>query len=171
MTPADRSLAPEPGSTAVASARDEVAPIAFLVGRWAGEGEGAYPTTEPFRYREEIEVEDVGDAFLLYDQRSWSTDTGELLHAERGVLRWIGEARVDLTLAHPIGVAEVAEGTVTGTALELRSIAVPRSSTGSPVASLARRYRVDGDELTYEVDLALDDVPETLHVWATLRRS
>jgi len=168
-SPTGGSLAP--GTRSTAPIRDEIAPIAFLIGRWTGEGDGAYPTTEPFRYRETIEVEDVGDAFLLYAERSWSVDGGELLHTERGVLRAIGDGRVDLTLAHPIGVAEVSEGTVSGTALELRSTAVPRSSAGSPVAALSRRYRVDADELTYEVDLALDDVPETLHVWATLARS
>jgi hypothetical protein len=168
-TSAEGSLAPRTRSGT--PVRDEIAPIAFLIGRWTGEGDGAYPTTEPFRYREEIEVEDVGDAFLLYGQRSWAIGSHALLHAERGVLRAVGEGRVDLTLAHPIGVAEVSEGTVSGTALELRSTAVPRSSTGSPVAALARRYRVDGDELSYEVDLALDHVPGTLHVWATLARA
>jgi hypothetical protein len=30
---------------------------------------------------------------------------------------------------------------------------------------------VQDDALSYEVDMALDDVPSTRHVWATLRRA
>jgi hypothetical protein len=152
-------------------ARPELAPLAFLVGTWRGEGDGTYPRTEPFRYREELRFDDVGDTFLLFSQESWSLPSGEPLHFERGVLRPAGAGRVELTLAHPLGVVEVSEGSVEGTSIELASTAVARTATGSPVASLARRYRVNEDLLSYEVDMALDDVVSTLHVWASLRRA
>jgi hypothetical protein len=148
----------------------ELAPIAFLVGAWEGEGDGDYPTTEPFRYREELRFEDVGDTFLLCSQQSWLLPGGEPLHFERGVLRVVGPGRVDLVLAHPLGVAEVSEGSLDGTSIEVASTSVARSSDGSPVAGLSRRYRVNGDTMSYEVDMALDDVASVLHVWATLRR-
>src|SRR5581483_9726272 len=35
----------------------DLEPIAFLLGRWHGEGDGEYPTIEPFRYREEVELD------------------------------------------------------------------------------------------------------------------
>lgn len=143
--------------------------IAFLVGAWAGEGEGEYPNVEPFRYREEIAFEDVGDTFLLVTQSSW-TPGGAPLHFERGALRELGDGKVDLTLAHPIGVAEAAEGTVEGTSITLRSTAVVRTPTGSPVTQIQRRYRMDDRRLTYELDMAMDGVARTFHVRATLRR-
>jgi hypothetical protein len=31
-----------------------VAPLAFLLGKWRGEGEGSFPTISPFRYGEEL---------------------------------------------------------------------------------------------------------------------
>lgn len=31
-----------------------VAPLLFLLGKWRGEGEGTFPTINPFRYGEEI---------------------------------------------------------------------------------------------------------------------
>jgi hypothetical protein len=151
--------------------RPELAPIAFLVGTWRGDGDGDYPTTDPFRYREVLRFEDVGDSFLVFSQESWSLPGDEPLHFERGILRGAGPGRVELTLAHPLGVAEVSEGTVDGSSIELTSTSIARTSTALPVASLARRYRVQDDALSYEVDMALDDVPSTRHVWATLRRA
>ena len=145
--------------------------MSFLLGVWEGEGNGDYPTTEPFHYREELRFEDVQDAFLLFSQQSWSLPGGDPLHFERGVIRTAGPGRVELTLAHPLGVVEVSEGNVEGTSIELTSTAVARTATGSPVTSLARRYRVRDDVLSYEVDMALDDVASTMHVWASLRRA
>ena len=144
-------------------------PLAFLIGNWRGEGEGEYPGVEPFRYREELSFEHVGDPFLLVTGSSWTLD-GAPLHFERGTLRPLGDGRVDLALAHPIGVAEVAEGTVRGTTVTLRSTAVVRTPTGSPVTEIERRYRVEGRDLFYELDMAMEGVARTFHVRATLAR-
>jgi hypothetical protein len=148
----------------------DVAPLAFLLGTWRGEGEGGFPTMEPFRYGEELTFDHVGDAFLRYAQRSWSVDAGAPLHLERGFLRPGGPGRVELTLAHPIGLTEIAEGDLDGTAFTVASSTVGRTATGSAVRAVRRRYRVDGDELTYELDMELDEVPMTRHLRATLRR-
>jgi hypothetical protein len=147
----------------------DLAPLAFLLGTWRGEGEGEYPGVEPFRYREELSFEHVGDPFLLVTESSWTPD-GAPLHFERGTIRSLGEGRVDLALAHPIGVAEVAEGTVDGTNVTLRSTAVVRTATGSPVTEIERRYRTEGDGLSYELDMAMEGVARTFHVRATLAR-
>ena len=103
-------------------------------------------------------------------ESAWTPD-GAPLHFERGVLRPVDDGRVDLTLAHPIGVAEVAEGTVDGTTVTLRSTAIARTPTGSPVTEVGRRYRMEGDELSYELDMALESVARTFHVRATLSRA
>lgn len=147
----------------------DLAPLAFLLGSWRGEGEGEYPGIAPFRYTEELTFEHVGDPFLLVTESSWTPD-GAPLHFERGTLRPVGDGRVDLALAHPIGVAEVAEGTLEGTALSMWSTAVVRTATGSPVTEIERRYRLDGDDLSYELDMATDDVARTFHVRASLRK-
>lgn len=144
-------------------------PLAFLIGNWRGEGEGEYPGVEPFRYTEELSFEHVGDPFLLVTESSWTPD-GAPLHFERGTLRPLGDGRVDLALAHPIGVAEVAEGTVEGTTVSLRSTAVVRTAAGSPVTEIERRYRMEGDDLTYELEMAMEGVARTFHVRATLPR-
>lgn len=147
----------------------DLEPLAFLLGTWRGAGEGEYPGVEPFRYREELSFDHVGDAFLLVTESSW-TPEGAPLHFERGTLRPVGTGKVDLALAHPIGVAEVAEGTVDGTTVSLRATSVVRTATGSPVTEIERRYRREDDRLSYELDMALEGVARTFHVRATLRK-
>lgn len=150
----------------------DLEPMAFLLGRWIGEGEGRWPPGgEPFRYREKMSLEHVGDTFLLYAQESFSPDGAEPLHFERGFLRSAGPGRVEALLAHPLGIVEVAEGTLEGTALELASTAVGTSATGSAVTELRRRIRVEGDLLTYELDMAMRHVPLTRHLDGRLRRA
>ncbi|MGZ5289326.1 MAG: FABP family protein [Actinomycetota bacterium] len=150
----------------------DVEPLAFLVGTWRGEGLGEYPTIEPFRYGEELSFEHVGDAYLTYMQRSWLLDDGSPVHLERGFLRPGTEGALELTLAHPLGLTEVSEGTLDGTSFELATIAggIGRTTTGLAVTGLSRRYRVDGPTLAYELDMATEDTAMTRHLAAVLRR-
>jgi THAP4-like, heme-binding beta-barrel domain len=150
----------------------DVLPIAFLLGTWHGEGVGQYPTIDPFRYGEEMVFEDVGDTFLLYAERSWRLDDGSPVHFERGFLRPAGDGAVELVLAHPIGVTEIAHGRVDGTTMDLATGAgdVGRTRTGLDVTGLTRHYRVDGDVLAYRLDMATERTPMSLHLEAEVRR-
>lgn len=147
--------------------------FAFLLGVWRGEGTGAYPTIEPFAYREEVVFEHVGDAFLLYRQESWGSTDDAPLHFERGFLRpGAAAGDLELCLAHPIGVTEVAHGSLRDTRIELATApaSVRRTATGLAVAGLRRRYEVTGDTMRYTLDMATDTTPMTRHLEGTLRR-
>ena len=148
----------------------DLAEITFLLGTWRGEGEGVWPGAGDFRYGEEMIFEHVGDPFLLYTQRSWSPEDHAPIHLERGFVRPVGLGRVDLVLAHPLGVAEVAEGTVSGSVIDVASTAVALATTGSPVTELHRRIRVEGDTLSYELEMATREVPRRFHLRGVLRR-
>ena len=88
--------------------------LAGLVGTWRGGGRGEYPTIDTFAYEEETRFWHAGAAFLYYHLRSWSPKSGAHLHSELGFWRAGAGGRVDVTLAHPLGLTEVAEGTVSG---------------------------------------------------------
>ena len=151
---------------------DDLAPLAFLLGTWRGEGDGEYPTIEPFRYHEELVFEHVGDPFLLFRQSSWLAGDDAPLHFERGFLRpGVRPDAVELTLAHPLGLTEVAESTLFGAELSFASTSVGRTGTGSAVTALRRHYRLDGDVLSYEIDMAMDETAMTRHLVAELRRA
>ncbi len=148
----------------------DLAEIAFLLGTWRGEGEGEWPSTDPFRFGEELVFEHVGEPYLLHTQRSWAFENDEPIHLERGFLRPAGPGRVELVLAHPLGMAEVAEGTVESRVIEVATTSVALAATASGVTELRRRIELEGDELRYELHMAMRETPLTSHIRSRLRR-
>jgi hypothetical protein len=146
--------------------------LSFLLATWRGEGDCTYPTIESSHYGEELTFSHVGEPYLVYTQRSWMPEDNAPVHLERGFLRPGAEGEVELALAHPLGLTEIAHGTLHGTGLELSTAqgGVGRAHTGLAVTGIVRRYRVDGDVLRYEVDMATEDTPMTRHLVAELRK-
>lgn len=153
----------------------ELKPLADLVGTWVGEGEGEYPTITSFRYREEVVFGHVGKPFLTYRQSTVNQGTGEPAHSEVGYLRAVGDGRVELVLAHPTGVAELAEGTIEvldeGVRLHLRSTGVSHTTTAKEVRRIERRIEVAGPVLRYDVAMAAVGHPHQRHLTGELHRA
>lgn len=147
-----------------------IAPLGFLLGTWAGEGAGEYPTITAFRYGEEIRVAHSGKPFLFYVQRTWALDDGRPLHAEAGYLRHVGDGRIELVLAHPTGITEVSEGSLGGSRLRLRAVRMAATATAKRVDALERDIEVDGTRLTYAIRMAAVGQPLQHHLSATLDR-
>jgi len=126
--------------------------ISALVGHWAGEGEGEYPTIEPFRYRETLEISSRPDhPALHYEQRTWrQTPSGEeVSHWETGLLRLFSGGDVRIINAQG-GRSEVMDERV------LRSL---------------RHLRFDGETLSYEMRMETTATNEmSLHLTADLKR-
>jgi hypothetical protein len=148
----------------------DVETLAFLLGTWAGQGKGSYPTVEDFAYDETIAFGHVGKPFLSYLQRTNRQPDGFPLHAEVGYWRCSAPDHVELVLAHPSGVVEIQEGTVAGRRIELRSGFVAGTTTAKEVTALERTVEVDGDVLHYTVRMAAVGVPLTHHLQAELHR-
>jgi hypothetical protein len=148
--------------------------LAPLLGAWAGRGSGKYPTIEPFDYLEEVVFSQVGRPFLVYGQKTASAVDGKPLHAETGYLRVPQPGYVELVLAHPSGITEIEVGTYTvaGATIELEMTAstIGRTPTAKEVSTLGRRFRVDGDELSYSLQMGAVGQSLQHHLAAVLYR-
>ena len=150
-----------------------IAAVAPLLGTWSGAGRGDYPTIEPFSYLEEVAFAHTGKPFLTYTQRTRS-EAGQPLHAETGYLRTLSPPRIELILAHPTGITEIDEGTITerdgGLYIEVHSTTIGLSAAAKDVMALRRSITVRGDELHYTVQMAAVGQPLVHHLTATLHR-
>jgi len=148
----------------------DLAPIAFLLGRWRGEGVGGYPTMDDFRYGEEVTFRHNGKPFLAYEQRTWALDDGRPLHAETGYWRPQPGNALEVVLAHPTGVVEIYYGTVAFHRIELATDLVARTTSAKEVSALKRLYGIVDGRLMYAVDMAAVGEPMASHLSATLDR-
>ncbi|MHC9292266.1 peroxynitrite isomerase [Mycobacterium sp. LTG2003] len=151
-----------------------IAVLAPLLGTWAGPGSGEYPTIESFDYFEEIAFGHVGKPFLAYSQRTKARDDGRPLHAETGYLRVPAPDRLEWVLAHPTGITEIQEGTLTtdgdSITMDLTATTIGLTASAKKVTALARSIRVKGDELAYTVRMGAVGQPLQHHLAATLTR-
>ncbi len=150
-------------------------PLARLVGTWLGEGTGAFPTIDPFSYREEVVFSHDGRPVLAYRQRTWRSDSDIAMHVESGFLRSQIDGRAELIVAHPTGLGEVASLDIVedGAALILdggRST-LQRSASAKDVSDVRRRFRIVGDELHYDLWMTYAGHEDVHHLSALLRRT
>jgi hypothetical protein len=148
--------------------------LAPLLGTWAGQGSGKYPTIQPFEYVEEVVFAHVGKPFLAYSQKTRAVTDGRPLHAETGYLRVPRPANVELVLAHPNGITEIDVGTYSVTGglieIELSAMSIGLSPTAKAVTALGRSLRIDGDRLSYSVQMGGVGQPLQDHLTAVLHR-
>jgi hypothetical protein len=148
--------------------------LAPLLGAWQGRGSGKYPTIDPFDYFEEIAFSHVGKPFLIYGQKTKAASDGRPLHAETGYLRVPRAGQIELVLAHPTGVTEIEVGTYTADGatieLDMTTSSIGLTPTAKEVTALGRRLRVDGDELSYSLQMGAVGQPTQHHLAAVLHR-
>jgi THAP4-like, heme-binding beta-barrel domain len=152
----------------------DLAALAPLLGTWAGRGAGKYPTIPAFDYLEEVTFAHVGKPFLAYAQKTKAVADGKPLHAETGYLRVPQPGHIELVLAHPSGITEIEVGTysVAGDLIEMQmsTTAVGLTPTAKEVTGLGRSFRIDGDELSYSVQMGAVGQPLQDHLAAVLHR-
>ncbi len=141
-----------------------------FVGTWRGQGEGEYPTIEPFGYTEELVVAPVPGRPVL----TWASRTRDLegnpRHAESGFVRPVADG-IELVLAHSFGIVEVAVGSIDDGRLAIDSLSLTGTPSAKDVTAVRRRYEVEGDELRYDIAMAAVGVVLSHHLRATLCRT
>ncbi|MEU4206147.1 FABP family protein [Streptomyces sp. NPDC039022] len=137
-----------------------LAPVAWLLGTWAGQGRGGYPTlAEEFTYAQEVTFSHDGRPFLRYEARAWLLDAqGAPLRPsarEGGWWRVQPEGRVEALITQPTGIAEVSVGQAGVGTIDLATQEVALAPTAKEVTATRRRYALtDEHALDFVHDLA-----------------
>lgn len=148
--------------------------VSNLVGTWLGKGEGGYPTIEPFRYRELLDITERSDhPALHYEQRTWriTEDREVVSHWETGLLRISSDGSLTLFNAQA-GRSESMTGTWRrdggGWKLELESNGY---SGDQRVRASSRVMSLDSKRLSYDMSMETAATQEmSAHLHAELTR-
>lgn len=144
-----------------------------LAGIWDGNGEGFFPTIEPFSYREVLEIDEVGSSNTLhYQQRTWRRTEGaeQASHLETGFISSGDAGSIEILNAQGGDRVEVLRGPIRFSngvlVIELESVVLAHDHR---MLRSWREFRFEGDRLRYTMGMATTAVPEGApHLTATL---
>ena len=156
----------------------DLAPLAWLVGRWAGAGLVGYPTIESARFGQEIVCSHDGRPFLEWRSQTWLLDDDgdqvRPLATEVGFWRVVPAGpdgtNVELLLCHPTGFVEMYAGVTEPARVQLRTDGVIRSPEAKEYTAGHRMYGNVKSNLMWVMDMAAMGEPIQSHVSAELKR-
>lgn len=152
----------------------ELAPLAWLVGRWEGAGSLGYPTIDSARFAQEIVCSHDGRPVLEWHSHTWLLDEqGERvrpLATELGFWRPLPGGEVELVLSHSSGVVELYFGRTETAKVELVTDGVIRSPHAAEYSAGKRLYGLVNSNLMWAMDMAAGGQPLQSHLSAELTR-
>ena len=160
------------------SLHDDLAPLAWLVGRWVGAGLVGYPAIAGQRFGQEIVCRHDGRPFLEWRSRTWLLDEeGNQVRpsaTEAGFWRPVplhaDGSNVELLLTHPTGIVEMYAGVAQPAKVEVRTDGVMRSPFAKEYSAAHRMYGYVNSNLMWVMDMAAVGQPLQSHVSAELKR-
>ncbi|MDK9611868.1 FABP family protein [Propionibacterium freudenreichii] len=150
-------------------------PLAWLIGRWQGNGHGTWPDSGDFEFGQQIEFSTNGQPYLHYFSQTYVADKNgnpvSPISMETGFWRPINDKNVDVVMCHPNGWSEVWTGKIDGAKIELVTDVVARTKNSELEYTGGERLygNVEGD-LLWTFDRAAKDVPLQPYMWGRLAR-
>ena len=153
----------------------ELTPIAWMIGRWEGNGKATYPGTEDFDFGQQIDFAHNGGKYLHYLSQIFEVDDQGMairpLDMETGFWRPQTDGSLEVVLCNPGGYAEVWYGSIEGAKIELATDAVVRTASAEDYAAGQRLYGNVAGELLWTFDKAAQGYSLQNYMWARLRRA
>lgn len=176
----------------------EVYPLAWLVGRWEGEGVVSYPTIPEARVRQEVVVDHDGGPYLRWSAtlwlaaegaegaedaedavddvvghgQVWSTESGYWrIPPDRPADTPDGKEPVELLLIDPSGHLTLYAGVVGNGRIDLASDLIARTPDAAEVNAATRLYGLVDGALLWAWDIAAFGEPLQAYASARLVRS
>jgi hypothetical protein len=173
----------------------EMYPLAWLVGRWHGEGVVGYPGVEEAPFTQDVVIDHDGGPYLSYtstirlvavpddasalDGAAGDGPLGDVWSTERGFWRIPPErpeglgsdlSPVELLLADPSGHGAFYVGATGNGRIDLVSDLIARTATGAEVTAGKRLYGLVQGDLMWAHDLAAFGQPMQSYASARLAR-
>ena len=163
----------------------EVYPLAWLVGRWEGEGVIAYPTIPEVAVTQQVVVDHDGGPYLRWTSTVWLADpTGEsgprVWGTESGFWRVPPDRPADLPtdrhpvellLVDPAGHLTLYAGVTGNGRIDLASDLIARTPDAAEVSAATRLLGLVNGELMWTWDIAAFGQPLQSYASARLRRA
>ena len=134
--------------------------LAWLIGRWVGNGHGEYPTIDGFQFGQEVVFQQDGRPFIHYFSRAWIVDA-EGNHVreaaqETGFFRPQGDGTLEAVMCHNTGFVEIWTGEIhpEQPRFEMVTDAVARTATAKEYVAGKRLYGYVNGDLLYAYDMA-----------------
>jgi len=150
--------------------------LAWLIGTWAGNGHGAYPTIEDFQFGQEILFQQDGRPFIHFMSRSWIIDAeGSVVREaaqETGFIRPQEDGTLEVVMTHNTGFVEIWYGELhpEEPRFEIVTDTVARTATAKEYTGGKRLYGYVNGDLLYAFDMAAMGQPLQSHTHAQLKR-
>ncbi len=134
--------------------------LAWIIGRWAGNGHGEYPGIEDFQFGQEILFQQDGRPFIHFMSRSWIVDAdgNHVREAaqETGFIRPQPDGTLEVVMTHNLGFVEVWHGELHADQprFEIVTDAVARTGSAKEYTAGKRLYGYVNGDLLYAFDMA-----------------
>jgi hypothetical protein len=152
----------------------DLASIAWMIGRWEGNGKATYPGTEDFDFSQQIDFAHNGGNYLHYLSQIFEVDDQGMairpLDMETGFWRPQADGSLEVVMCNPAGYAEVWYGSIERAKIELATDAVVRTASAVNYAAGQRLYGNVAGELLWTFDKAAYGHNLQNHMWGRLRR-
>ena len=152
----------------------ELAPLAWLIGRWEGAGVIGYPGLESANFGQEVVVSHDDRPFLEWHSKMWKLDDEgnkvALIDTEFGYWRPLANNEVEFMVTHPSGIVEMYYGTTSPAKIELRTDGVIRSPQAPEYSAGARLLGYVNSNLMWAYDIAQGGNPLQSYASAELKR-
>ena len=156
------------------SLHEQLAPLAWLVGRWEGAGVIGYPGMESANFGQELVVSHDERPFLEWHSRMWKLDEQgnktDTIDTEFGYWRPLENNEVEFMVTHPSGIVEMYYGNTSPAKIELRTDGVIRSPQAPEYTAGARMLGYVNSNLMWAYDAALNGEPLQSYASAELKR-
>lgn len=158
----------------------EVYPLAWLVGRWRGEGMIGYPNIPETPVTQEVVVDHDGGPYLRWsstltlpgpDGQVWGTESGFWrVPPDRPADLPADRHPVELLLADPAGHLTLFAGVAGNGRIDLSSDLIARTPDAAEIAASTRMYGSVSGELMWAWDIAAFGEPMQSYASARLSR-